>query len=73
MAKLIVPRAFGSVRQDTERLGRFLELGRRRGIVRVAVGMELHRAPAVRFFEFRVARAPFDAEQLVVVHVGSFS
>ncbi len=63
----IVEAAFLDVGEDGVRLRRLLELFFRSLVVRIPVGMELHRLLAIRALELRHARSPADAEHLVII------
>src|SRR6185437_15775390 len=67
MPEPVIHASFFGVGQDGVSLATFLELFFRIRIIRIAVGMELQRQLAVRALDFLLARAPLDAEHLVII------
>ena len=67
MAELIVGRSLLAVAENLVRLGGFLELLVRVGIIGIAVRVVLHRHPAVGLLDLLVVSTLADAEDLVVI------
>ena len=67
MAESVVEAALFGIGEDRVRLGGLLELLLGRGVVRIAVRMELHRQLPVGALDLAVGRGARDAEDLVVI------
>jgi len=70
MAVLIVDRPLLGVSQNLARLFGLFEFLFRIFVIGIAVGMKLHRQPAIGLFDFRLGRGFRYVEYLVVITFG---